>query len=118
MKNPPSLAKDGSGTTEELTFESGKSTTSTMDVSNIYMHQRGSQVESTGAVVGKHGVGMLEKCDRNNSRVDPEVWDTICPHHRSKAIGHAGINECADPQECTNIGDKDILALVRYEDDR
>ena len=61
---------------------------------------------------------MLEKCDKNEPRVDPEIWDTICPHHCSKAIGHAGINKCPDPQKHTGIGGEYFLAVSRCEDDR
>ena len=78
---------------------------------------RNSQVEGTGAVVGEHRVGVLEECDEDEPRVDPEVWDAISTHHCSKAVGHAGINECTDPQKHTDIRDEDVLALVRCEDD-
>jgi hypothetical protein len=76
------------------------------------------QVESRGAVVGEHGVGVLQESDQDEPRVDPEVGEAIDAHHGAKAKGHGSPDKRADPEENTNIRDEDLFTLMRSKDHR
>jgi len=82
------------------------------------MGEGDAQVESGGTVVGEHWVGVLQEGDQHEPRVDPEVREAIDAHHGSKAKSERSIQEGTDPEEDADIGDDDLLILMRSKDDR
>ena len=52
-----------------------------------------------------------------DDRLTPKVGNAVHAHHGSESESHGRVDQCGNPEKHTNIGQDDLLALMRGEDD-
>ena len=59
---------------------------------------------------------MLEECDKYKPMVDPKVGHKVDAEHFSKTTSHRPSNNPCKPKKNANIGDDDLIILVRRKE--